>query len=188
MPGHLLVDAGTVARWGYRTFDALVANDAFLAAEPGLVSRAAEYLARANADYRRLPDQPEWLSDGNYTAAVTAFANLRSTKCTSQQVRQALRQEGYPSVAAQVVDADSYAFATKSQAETLFKQKAIPVDPRALRGTRRRRRGRDRHGWCPSGTRARGRSATAQHRQRSLRRCNCQLSYETSANLSANRS
>ena len=79
-----------------------------------------------------MPDQPEWLPDGNYTAAVTAFANLRSTKCTSQQVRQALRREGYPSVAAQVAVADSYALATKSQAETLFKQKAIPVDPRAL--------------------------------------------------------
>ena len=45
-PGHLLVDAGTVARWGYRTFDALVANDAFLAAEPGLVSRAVSAFGR----------------------------------------------------------------------------------------------------------------------------------------------
>jgi taurine transport system substrate-binding protein len=136
-PGHLLVDAGTVARWGYRTFDALVANDAFLAAEPELVSRAAEYLARANSDYTTTPDKPEWLADGAYTTLVAAFANLESshhaaTARTPLQIRQALRREGYPSVAAQVADADSYALATKSQAETLFKQKAIPVDPRAL--------------------------------------------------------
>ena len=47
-----------------------------------------------------------------------------------------------------------------------------------LDGTRRRRRGRDRHGWCPSGTRARGRSATATRSlQRSRRRYNYQSSH-----------
>ena len=60
------------AGWGYVTFDALVANDAFLAAEPDLVSRAAEYLARANSDYTTDSDKPEWLVDGNYTAAVSS--------------------------------------------------------------------------------------------------------------------
>ena len=45
------------------------------------------------------------------------------------------------------------------------------------RGTRRRRRRGGRHGWCPSGTRTRGRSATATRSlQRSRRRCNFQLS------------
>ena len=49
--------------------------------------------------------KPEWLADGAYTTLVTAFANLESshhaaTARTPLQIRQALGQEGYPSVAA----------------------------------------------------------------------------------------
>ena len=51
VPGHVVVDAGTVGRWNYRTFDVLAANDAFLARSPDLVGKAVDAFARASYDY-----------------------------------------------------------------------------------------------------------------------------------------
>jgi ABC-type nitrate/sulfonate/bicarbonate transport system substrate-binding protein len=73
--GHAMVDARTVAQWDYATGNVLAASDAFLAAEPELVQRVVDAVAKATFDYvDSVKRDDAWAADGAFTAEAGARA------------------------------------------------------------------------------------------------------------------
>ena len=100
-PGHIIVDATTVARWGYITRNNLVTTreklyeletDRIESGGANLVLNTLQYFARANYDYRYRPrprpGEPEgvWGANGTYNTSCGSLADRR--RRTPRRVRE----------------------------------------------------------------------------------------------------
>ena len=74
-PGRAMVDAATVAQWGYDTGNVLGVSDAFLASDPALVSTIVEKFAQATYDYTNNQLSGLWDAGADYMAYVDDFVS-----------------------------------------------------------------------------------------------------------------
>ncbi|KAH8071471.1 platelet-activating factor acetyltransferase [Aureococcus anophagefferens] len=136
--GRAMIDAATVAQWGFETGNVLGASDAFLAAhggDGGLVERVVGAFARANYDYAASVQSGSWASDGDLTELVDHFVYLSDSTGTEphdwdehhDDVYDRIHKFEYPTIAEQL-DFDIAAM-TRRQASFLYLQKALASDP-----------------------------------------------------------
>ena len=137
--GRAMIDAATVAQWGFETGNVLGASDAFLAAhggDGGLVERVVGAFARANYDYAASVQRGSWASDGDLTDLVDHFVYLSDSTGTEphdwggarhEDVYDRIHKFEYPTIAEQL-DFDIAAM-TRRQASFLYLQKALASDP-----------------------------------------------------------
>jgi hypothetical protein len=137
--GRAMIDAATVAQWGFETGNVLGASDAFLAAhggDGGLVERVVGAFARANYDYAASVQRGAWASDGDLTDLVVHFVYLSDSTGTEPHdwggarhadVYDRIHKFEYPTIAEQL-DFDIAAM-TRRQASFLYLQKALASDP-----------------------------------------------------------
>ncbi|KAH8072489.1 platelet-activating factor acetyltransferase [Aureococcus anophagefferens] len=71
-----MVDAATVAQWGYDTGNVLGVSDAFLASDPALVATIVEKFAQATYDYTNNQLSGLWDAGADYMAYVDDFVYL----------------------------------------------------------------------------------------------------------------
>ena len=136
--GRAMIDAATVAQWGFETGNVLGASDAFLAAhggDGGLVERVVGAFARANYDYAASVQRGSWASDGDLTELVDHFVYLSDSTGTEPHdwdarhadVYDRIHKFEYPTITEQL-DFDIAAM-TRRQASFLYLQKALASDP-----------------------------------------------------------
>ena len=116
VPGHVVVDAGDLIRWGYPTGVVLVTRAGFADEEPGFLERFIAKVNQAAYDYRTatapgrsapwaeqvLPDgRPNnWALGGPYLSIVSASSSTRRTTTTrrwTSRGSRALRRARTPS-------------------------------------------------------------------------------------------
>ncbi|KAH8094256.1 platelet-activating factor acetyltransferase [Aureococcus anophagefferens] len=137
-----MVDAATVAQWGYDTGNVLGVSDAFLASDPALVATIVEKFAQATYDYTNNQLSGLWDAGADYMAYVDDFVYLTDvTGATPHWV------DGVPNDDLHVRDdvagrtaafeylsvAEQLAFSletmTRDQATFLYYQKALANNP-----------------------------------------------------------